>query len=336
MMVVTRGQTGSDGPVTPTASTAAPVRHHPNATITSESGSAGRCGEHVASTDPTASTANGTQTSQAETATRSTQMGSAVQSGLLWLPRDDESGTEPEDLYSPEHRPNPLKTDWERTVGGNRRSVPPRVLLVEEAGCREGRILDASSLRACDEPRLYRERAPVTNASSGVTTYGVDRSCTADYGEPGMDGYIVRDPWYTQSQSGRPCPETVWGYRTAMSRNVPEPDRANVAAQREENASQGARHQPVPLDAPDVALRGQRLLAYGERLRRDRAETGSSGAGRARHPARSRRSPGRQEWLETVDACATRSYGERRCKNDGTTQAVMSRGEDLCGTTRSS
>ncbi len=25
-------------------------------------------------------------------------------------------------------------------------------------------------------------------------------------------------------------------------------------------------HHPVPLDAPDVALRGQRLMAYGERL----------------------------------------------------------------------
>ncbi len=175
------------------------------------------------------------------------------------------------------------------------------MLLVEDAECHEGRILDPSSLRACDEPRLYIERAPVTNASSGVATYGVDRSCTADYGEPEMDGYIVRDPWYTQFQSGRPCPEAVWGYRTAMSRNVPEPERANVAAPSEENASQGARHQPVPLDAPDVALRGQRLLAYGERLRREEAETGNPGAGRTCHPARPRRPTARQEWLETVE-----------------------------------
>ncbi len=28
----------------------------------------------------------------------------------------------------------------------------------------------------------------------------------------------------------------------------------------------GVQHQPVPLDAPDVALRGQRLLSCGERL----------------------------------------------------------------------
>ncbi len=223
MMVVTRGQTGRDGPVTPTARTAAPVRHNPNAMITSEIGSAGRYGEHVASTDPTARAANGTQTSQAETTTRSTQMGSTLRSGLPWLPTDDESGMEPEDPYSQGDRPDPLKTEWERTVGGKRRLAPPRVMLVLEAECREGRILDSSSWRACDEPRLYRERAPVTNASSGVTPYGTDRSCTADYGEPEIDGYLARDPWNTQSQSGRPCPETVWGYRTsntAMSRGV--------------------------------------------------------------------------------------------------------------------
>ncbi len=69
-----------------------------------------------------------------------------------------------------------------------------------------------------------------------------------------MSGYIVRDPWYTQSQLGRPCPEAVWGYRTTTSRNVPESDRANATARREENAFQGARCQSVPLDAPDAAL----------------------------------------------------------------------------------
>ncbi len=34
----------------------------------------------------------------------------------------------------------------------------------------------------------------------------------------------------------------------------------------------GAQRHPVPLDAPDVALWDQRLLAYGERLRREEAE----------------------------------------------------------------
>ncbi len=305
MMVVTRGQTGSDGPVTPTASTAALAHPNTNVTITSDAGSAGRCGERTASTDPTVSVAGGTQTAQAGTNTRATQMGPTLRSALPWLPTDDESGTEPEDPYSQGDRPDPLKADWERTVGGamggNRRLAPPRMLLVKDAECHEGRILDSSSLRACDEPRLYRERAPVTNASSGVTTYGVDRSCTADYGEPEIDGYIARDPWYTQSQSGRPCPETVWGYHTVTSRNVFKPDRPNVIAPEEENASHGARCQPVPLDAPDVALRGQRLLAYGERLRWVEIEAGHPGAGRACHPDRPRRPTARQEWLETVE-----------------------------------
>ncbi len=208
------------------------------------------------------------------------------------MPADDESGTDPEDPYSQEDRPDPLKTDWERTVGGavggNRRLAPPRVLLVEDAECREGRILNSSSLRACDEPRLYRERVPVTNASSGVTTYRIDRSCTAD-------------PWYTQSRSCTPCPETMWGNRTAMPSNVPEPDRPNVTMPGAEGTSHGARHQTVPLDAPDVALRGQRVLAYGERLRREEIEAGNPDAGRARHPAKPRRPTARQEWPETVE-----------------------------------
>ncbi len=152
-------------------------------------------------------------------------------------------------------------------MGGNRRLVPQRVMLVEGAECCDGRIMDPASQRACDEPRLYRECAPVNHASSGVTPCGTERNHAVDYGEPETDCYIDRDPWYTQSQSGRPCPETVWGYRTAMSRSVPtpnagtEPNRPNVAASGEESTVHGAGRHPVPLDAQDVALRGQRLLA---------------------------------------------------------------------------
>ncbi len=113
MMVVTRGQTGSDGSVTPTPSTAASVRHNANVTIVSDAGSAGRCGERAASTDPTVSAASGTQTSQAGTNTRATQMGPTLRSGLPWLHTDDESITEPEGPYSHGDRPDPLKADWE-------------------------------------------------------------------------------------------------------------------------------------------------------------------------------------------------------------------------------
>ncbi len=45
-----------------------------------------------------------------------------------------------------------------------------------------------------------------------------------------------------------------------------------LAAPGEESTIRGAGHHPVPLDARDVALQGQRLLAYGERLRREEAE----------------------------------------------------------------
>ncbi len=148
-MVVTRGQTGSDGPVTPTADPAATVRTNPNVTIPPEAGSVGRSGEHAASANPPLSAVSGNQTSQAETTTRSTQMGPAARSGLPWLPTDDESGTEPEDPYSQGDRPDPWKADWERTiggaVGGNRRLGQPRMLLLEDAECREGRMSNTAS-----------------------------------------------------------------------------------------------------------------------------------------------------------------------------------------------
>ncbi len=172
-MVVTRAQTGSDGPVTPTPSTTAPVRHNATVTTVSEAESAGRCGERAVSTDPTASAANGTQTSQAGTNTRSSQIGPTLQSGLPWLPTEDESGTEPEDPYSHGDRPYPLKADWEQTVGGavgaSRPLVPPHVIRVEDAECCDERIIDPSSQRASEEPRLYRERAPVDHARLGDT-----------------------------------------------------------------------------------------------------------------------------------------------------------------------
>ncbi len=57
-------------------------------------------------------------------------------------------------------------------------------------------------------------------------------------------------------------------------------------AQRDGDMIRGARRHPVPLDPHDVALRGQRLLAYGARLGCEEAEAVIPEAGRARHPAR--------------------------------------------------
>ncbi len=50
-----------------------------------------------------------------------------------------------------------------------------------------------------------------------------------------------------------------------------------------EDCRYGAQRYPVPLDALDVALRGQRLLGYGERLCRDEAGIAAAESGRD-HP----------------------------------------------------
>ncbi len=234
------------------------------------------------------------------------------------MPTDDESGTEPEDPYSQGDRPDTLKTDWERTlggaVGGNRRLVPPRVILVEGAECSDSVL---SSQCASDELRSYRERAPVNHASVGAPAYSAERNHAADYGEPKTNYYADRDPWYTQSQSGRPCPGAVWGYCTAMPRGASapnamiEPTQPVLTAPGEEGTIRGVRHHPGPLDAPDVALRGQRLLAYGERLRREETESVNPAAGRAHHPARPRRPMARQQWPEAAEIPAPAAADER-------------------------
>ncbi len=198
-MVATRGQTGSNGPVTSTPTTVATACHTTNAASVSEAGSMGRCGECTASTDPTASAVSETQTSQMGTSTRSTQMGPTLRSGFPWLATDDESGTEPKNPFSQGDRPDPLKMGWERTVGGvvgeNRRLVPSYVILVEETECCDGRMMDPT--RQCQN-------------GASATLYSAERSRTEDYGQPEAKYYVDREPWYTQSKLGRPCPETVW------------------------------------------------------------------------------------------------------------------------------
>ncbi len=167
--------------------------------------------------------------------------------------------------------------------------------------------MDSSSQRASEEPRLFRERAPVNHASLSATAYSAERSHATDYDEPETTYYVDRDPWYTQSQSGRPCPETEWGYRTTMPRSVPmpnammEPACPILVAPGEESTIHGAGRHPVPLDAPDVALQGQRLLAYGEWLRQEEAEVVNLAAGCARHPARPCRPMARQQWPEAAE-----------------------------------
>ena len=98
-------------------------------------------------------------------------MGPTLQSGLPWLPTDDESGMEPEDPYSHGDRPDPLKVDWEQTVGGSGRLVPPHVIRVEDAECHDERLTDPSSQRVSDELRAYRGHAHVNHASVGAMAF---------------------------------------------------------------------------------------------------------------------------------------------------------------------
>ncbi len=154
--------------------------------------------------------------------------------------------------------------------------VPLRIILVGDAECCDGRIMDPASQRANEESRSYRERAPVNHASVGATVYSAERSHAADYGEPENNYYADRDPWCTQSQSGRPCREAVWGHRTVMSRSAPmpnamfEPVQPVLTAPGEEGTILGARHK-VPLDAPTVT-RTQAVSVWRKATtRRDRS-----------------------------------------------------------------
>ncbi len=65
---------------------------------------------------------------------------------------------------------------------------------------------------------------------------------------------------------------------------------AATAWQSEEDDYSRSQRHPVPLDAPDVALRGQRLMAYEEKLRREEGRA-SQEIGRARPASRQQRPP---------------------------------------------
>ncbi len=82
-MVATRGQTGSDGPVTSTPSSAAQVRHPAVSTPTPDAGANG----------------GGVITSEGG-CTKATEVDPTTRSRVPWLPTDEETETKPEDLYS--------------------------------------------------------------------------------------------------------------------------------------------------------------------------------------------------------------------------------------------
>ncbi len=93
------------------------------------------------------------------------QVDPAVRPGLPWLATDNESETEPEDLYSQGDRPDPHKDRWERAVGGVvvgiRHLVSPPGTLVGEIDCCEEGTAD------CSRP-VWRDKTTPSPVPSGL------------------------------------------------------------------------------------------------------------------------------------------------------------------------
>ena len=241
-MVATRGQTGSDGPATSTPSSAASVRH-------------------VAETAPSpyAGATGGGMTTQAGGCTKATQADPAARSRLPWLPTDEETETEPEDLYSQGDRVDSRKDRWERAVGaavsGTRRLVLLRGPLGRDLDCCEEEMNDRSQQSRYGESRPLRRGHPAGRASANATVthamYGEADDCCG----PENDCYSSRDPWYMQLQTSRPTYDVVWGSQQSRPMMATGVSAAAVWHPKGNDYSKSQLH-PVPLGAPDVALRG--------------------------------------------------------------------------------
>ncbi len=119
---------------------------------------------------------------------------------------------------------------------------------------------------------------PADSAGASATVSSAVHSSRDNCCEPYIDYWASRDPSYTQSQSNRPCFDTVWGNQmsgpvavTGMSvaaASVVPPNAISVFLFvfffAISDGYHGAHCHPVPLDASDAALRSQRLLAYGK------------------------------------------------------------------------
>ena len=93
----------------------------------------------VSATTPDAEANGEGVTTQAGGCTKATQPDPAKGSRVQWLPTDEETETEPEDLYSQGDRVDSRKDRWERAVGGavsgTRRLIPLRGPLGRDPDC---------------------------------------------------------------------------------------------------------------------------------------------------------------------------------------------------------
>ncbi len=96
---------------------AALVRHTAALAPTSDAGAMGRSEGRTTSAHLTGEATGGNLTTQGSCA-KATHADSATRSRLPWLPTDDKSETEPEDMYSQGDQLEPNKDKWETAVGG--------------------------------------------------------------------------------------------------------------------------------------------------------------------------------------------------------------------------
>ena len=93
----------------------------------------------------------------------------------------------------------------------------------------------------------------------------------------------------TDEQTG-PTFDVMWGSQPSRPMTATGISAGAATSDLDGDGYSGAQCHPVPLDAPDVALQSQRLLAYDERLRREEVEI-TQEPGRARPTGRPHRPP---------------------------------------------
>ena len=175
-------------------------------------------------------------------------------------------------MYSQGDRLDPRKERWEKAVGGavsgTQHIIPPRGSLAREPDYREEGMNGRSRESQYEESRPFRLRQPADHAGASATIThaaygGMDECC-----DPEDDWYGSRDPWYMQSQMSRPTFDVVWGSQQSRPMTATGISAA-ATSDPDGDGYSGTQHHAVPLDAPNVALQDQRLMAYGERLRRE-------------------------------------------------------------------
>ncbi len=103
---------------------------------------------------------------------------------------------------------------WMET--GERPLAPPAA---KETDCCEERIADYCRPRQYSETRPYRVQFLMDHVSAAISS--AVRSRTEDCYEHETEYYASRDPWYTQSQSNRPCLNSGWGTQMTVPRAFP-------------------------------------------------------------------------------------------------------------------